>query len=160
LQSLGLEDGYIKEINKIGYHTFIKNHADKIIIRNEKLGESFSNKKRRKLFGKMIRQLDINNTQAVKRLIRKGAYIDREFYKLPEESLNSPSLWISRPELERFLARIRFKTNSNLFSNFYSYTPLAMAAEKGNQTLAKFILKAKNGDDSSDKKQNIHYLLI
>ena len=102
-----------------------------------------------KLYEKMIRQIEDNNTQAVKKLIRKGAYIDREFYKLP-----NGSYFTRYPILENFLTR--YYTNTTV----HTYTPLARAAEKGNQSLAQFILKAKNCDVSSDKKQTAHYFLI
>jgi hypothetical protein len=58
---------------------------------------------------------------------------------------------------------LKFQCKKNLFqhhldcfcntASFFSYTPLIRAAEKENQSLAKFILKAKNNDISSDRKR-------
>lgn len=153
LESIGLENISIEKIRKIGYNTLLKQHSGQIITRNDNLGESFSIEKRMKLFEKMVTQLEVNNTQAVKRLIRKGAYVDREFFKPADGPLSGQSFWSSRPMLEEVLHRYYINTN------FYSYTPLALATEKGNQSLAKFILGAKNGDVSSDRKQTIHQSL-
>ena len=151
LQSIGLKNSNINEVCKIGYRTFIQNHAKEIIVSNEKLAENFSTKKRIKSFNKMISQLEANNTEAVKRLISKGAYIDKEFYKPCDGALSGQSSWDSRSDLEGTLQKYYLNTK------FCCYTPLALAAEKGNQSLAKFILNAKNNDVSSDKKQIFNY---
>lgn len=153
LQSIGFDIMNVEEVGKIGYETFIQKNSDKLIVSNKKLGESFSIKKRMKLFNKMIKELDANNTQAVIRLICKGAYIDKLFYRPTEGSLLTQSFWNSRSMLELRLSISYFSIN------FYSYTPLALAVEKGNQSLAKFILNIKNNDHSSDKKQTIRLAL-
>ena len=151
LRSIGFEGDSIEQVRKLGYKTFIQNNSDTLIIGHDKLGENFSNKKRMKLFVKMIGELEVNNTQAVKRLIRKGAYVDREFFKPANGALNGQSFWNTRSDIE--------STLYNWYPNthFYSYTPLTLAAEKENQSLAKFILNVKNNNISSDKKQTIKY---
>lgn len=65
--------------------------------------------------------------------------------------LNGQSFWNTRSDIE--------STLYNWYPNthFYSYTPLTLAAEKENQSLAKFILNVKNNNISSDKKQTIKY---
>lgn len=93
----------IEEVGKIGYNAILNKYSDKIITRNNNLGENFSNKHRMRLFGKMVIQLQINNTKAVKRLIRKGAYVDREFFQPADEFKHGPTFWIKRRKLERIL---------------------------------------------------------
>lgn len=151
LQSIGFDATVIDEVSRIGYDTFIRNNQDKLLLSSNILGETFSIKKRMRLFEKMVCHLEVNNSQAVKRLIRKGAYIDREFFKPCGGALSDQTFWNSRSEIESYL---HYKY---LNTNFCSYTPLTMAAEKGNQSLAKFILSIKNGDFSSDKKVTYKY---
>jgi len=148
LESIGLEGEDIEKINRIGYTTFIQQNEAKLIIQNDTLGENFSDKKRMKLFEKMIRQLEVNNTQAVKRYLRKGAYIDREFCK--SEPTGKLYL-VNFKEMKKWI----FGVGSEF--KIYSYTPLALAAEKENQSVAKFIAKAKDNDISSDKKETFKY---
>lgn len=152
LQSIGLEGNSIEQVRKLGYKAFIQNNSSSLIIGNDKLGENFSDKKRMKLFKKMIKELSYNNTQRVKRLIRKGAYVDREFYK-PSAGALSGKIFFTRSQVEETL----FDYFSNI--NYYSYTPLSLAAEKENQSLAKFILNVKNDDISSDKKQTFNFTM-
>lgn len=149
--SIGCEDANVTRIKAIGYYRFIEEISGKITItlRKDKLGESFSHSKRMELFEKMVAELQANNTQAVQRLIRKGAYIDREFFIPADGSIDGRSFWSNRPKLERVMF-------DHWNDYFYSYTPLAMAAEKGNQVLANFILNAKGDNFSSDRKQTFY----
>lgn len=138
----------LKEIKKTGYSKLIENNAKLITLSYEKLGNKFSAEKKMKLFEKLIFKMQVNDTEASKRLIRKGAYFDREFFKKCE--CQKVKIFHSREAIEGYLS-------GSYREIIYSYTPLAMAVEKKNQVLAKFILNLKNNDCSSDRKQVINY---
>lgn len=153
LDSLGLGSEQVNEVAKIGYETLIMKNADKLKLTGAKFGENLSNQKRTRLFRKMVAQIVNNNTHAAKKMVRKGAYTDSEFFVirvdyLDYSAIHSRSLWFDWSSVK--------STIENSYSGkkfqVYSYTPLALVAEKGNQTLAQFLLKAKGGDLSSDKK--------
>jgi hypothetical protein len=154
LQSIGLGDAKLEEVSKIGYRTLIETIQEKdsakLKISQEKLGANFSNTKRMKLFTKMIKQLDANNTQAVMKLIRKGAYIDREFYKYNNKLL------IDKKETEALLTAYSIRDTSSIVS----YTPMAMATEKANQVLAYFISNNKGSNFTADMKKQYNYTFI
>lgn len=143
-------DLILKQVIKIGYDRFVNNISkamDGSLNLSKNLGDIFPDKKRKKLLEKLIYQTEINNLHAAKKLIRKGAYIDREYFHIDSHICHN------RTETEWFLESRSEKT-------FYSYTPLAQAIEKGHkfkdQSLAKFIMNIKK-DISSDRKQTITY---
>lgn len=142
LSSIGLNQEEAKEMATVGYETFINLKKDKIYIGPNPLGENLSHKKRGKFFKRLIHELIANNTEAVKKLVRKGAYFDREFFV--HDPINGKSLFIIESELEKIL-------NKHFNETIYkSYTPLTMAVEKGNQPLSTFFYEAKNKNTSSD----------
>lgn len=146
LQSIGFNGTEIEKIKTTGYDTFIQRNDTKLIISNSKLGDTLSHKKRMILFYKMILEMQKNNTESVKKFIKKGAYVDREFYQCGK-------LWINRSDLNMYLY------NCYNEINFKCYTPLAFATSIGNQSMAQFIFNAKGKDISSDKISTVKFAI-
>ncbi|MBA3722773.1 MAG: hypothetical protein H0W88_10290 [Parachlamydiaceae bacterium] len=152
LESVGLDQSVIKDVNRLGYETIINQNAAKVKTLNDNFGENFSSAKRMDLFTKMIGELCVNNTQAVKRLIRQGAYVDREFFTTFTLNSTAQIIWTNRSALEQEL------TNFKQTTHFYSYTPLSKAVRTGNQSMANFLVNAKNGDVSADKWKKMEFV--
>lgn len=128
IQKSGYEATIRKEIKKDEKKSEISSHAKSL------LGHNFSDKKRTKLFKKMVKHLVIGNTDQVKKLIRKGAYVDQAFFKF------SPQAYYLGHFFET-LSKIKNKAESYFNNaNFYSYTALALAIERKNKDLIDFLL--------------------
>ncbi|MBA3722226.1 MAG: hypothetical protein H0W88_07485 [Parachlamydiaceae bacterium] len=156
LYSIGLKNISVDDIKMVGYKTIINRNEDKLIKTEDNLWESFSEKKRLNLFNKMVNCLLDDDTEGAKRMIRKGAFVDREFFTTTYTEFNGVRFWNSRTGCERNLDWY-MKSYSNISGKYFSYTPLTLAAEKGHQSLAKLILNHKKGEHSSDQLQTFNY---
>jgi len=151
LWSIEIKHDNIKEISRIGYEAFVRSQKEVVIPTNRELVDNLSIKKRDSLFKKMIDQLACNNTEAVKKLVQKGAYVDREFY-VTCEPLNHQTLWLDQNALYHTVMR----TSKENFE-FYKHTPLTLAIDQSNETLAQLFFKLKNEQINSDKKETYQY---
>lgn len=149
LESIGLNLDNIEEIRKLGYSAFIKNNHNSISCSEGNFSDVLSNEKRERLFVKMVAKLQENDTEAVEKLIRKGAYLDKEFYLFFSESHGRKFIY-NKTDLEITLREQGTKTD------FYSYTPLALVAAEPNQELSRLFSKFKM-DISSDKKRTSRF---
>lgn len=155
LRSIGLNEFQIQEIKSQGYDEYIQRNHKKIQIGERYLGETLSDAKRLKLFKKLCSLLSGNrlNHESIQRLVKKGAYLEREFYvPLNNDRLNEHrGFWLTPREIIKKMQFFGYRKAA-----LHSYTPLTKVAELGNQELAKLIISAKNNDVSKDRKKLVH----
>lgn len=134
------QKGIASQLATIGYDNLIKMHREVISFSQIPLSEGLSEKKRTQLFKKMIDRLERGETETVKKYVRKGASVERRFYRFPDEttiSMPSEVTYEKRLVLEKY--------------GFSVLTPLACAAGKKNKDLSAFLVKAKNGNMQQDR---------
>lgn len=126
LKSLGItEFPFFDQLRAVNYRDLIVKNVQS--ISEVPFGDEFSPSKKDKLFEKMLERLRLNDTEGVKKYIRKGAPTDRFFYIKHDSIYNYWSL---------------NKENINP-CDLSEYTPAAYAAHNKNNGLALFIIKAK-----------------
>ncbi len=149
LQSLELAPECVAKMQEVGYDALIAQNECSPLQGAQNFGDSLPEAKRCRITRRMCKALLANDTEAVKRYIRKGASCDGEFYVGPTSS--SFDVYFDKSQLEREL-----QASYACFS-CYGYTPLAMAAQKGNLPLAQFIADTKGGVTDSDKRQTFSW---
>lgn len=136
ISSLDLDVTSLKLINDMGYKSFILKNNANLIPSNERFGENFSNRTTNKLFSEFIFNLQANNSNKVKDLIRKGVDVNKEFF-ITDKAVITDRDWV---------------LNSLEPQKVTRSTPLVLAVERGNQPLAQLILDQKSGNYSNDIK--------
>lgn len=152
LKSIGIENPTIQKTGKIIYDRLIAESKDKLQTGSDNLGALLPQKQRLKYTEKMIEALWQNNSEAVKRYLNKGAYVDHEFFIPVDGSTHGKTMWLSRASIEKHLY------DEFLHAHYSAFTPLSYAVEKGNQVSARILHNFKG--EAGDKKVTFELFAI
>lgn len=148
LKLLGItEFPFFDQLRAVSYRDLIVKNVQS--ISEVPFGIEFSPSKKDKLFEKMLERLRLNDTEGVKKYIRKGAPTDRFFY------------------IKHYSDHADWYLNREYISTYQlsEYTPAAYAAHNKNNGLASFIIKAKVTPSTDcwryyDEMHNINVYLL
>lgn len=149
LKSIGIANPTIEKTNKIIYYNLIASHIQHLTLGDDNLGAILPHSVRLKYSKKMINAIEQNAAGAVKRYLDKGAYYDIKFYKAPRSPIKGKHIWLNRVKIESKL----FHSFANAY--YFSYTPLSLAIDNGNQEMARYIHRNK-GNTDADIKATYH----
>lgn len=153
---------FAKHLTSIGlnavadqYQKSIRSNPARIqqALGDETLGDNLTAKKRTLLLKKLALAILAGSTEKAWRLIQKGAYLNHKI-GLISDPIYSGTVYLDSKHVRWHdsLAFVKYK------NDYVSYSPLALALEKGNTKLARLIYKANKQNCELDAKEEFMIL--